>query len=129
MLRERGAVVATLSLSFNASTIERVISSCNAKIPWNSRSKVSDHKVNPFHASISSAVTRTRLPSRRTVPSSTCSTFNFSAISVSSEFGFFAFEPKGRSARRDPETIDFGQRGENLLGNSVAEIIVVSCGT
>ena len=58
----------------NASTVERVISSCSAKIPWNSRSNVSDHKVNPFRASISSALMRTRLPSRRTVPSSTCST-------------------------------------------------------
>src|SRR5438874_11738405 len=64
--------------------MERVISSCSAKIPCISRSYVSVQMVNPSPALISSAVIRTRLPSRRTLPSSTCPTFNFDAISPSS---------------------------------------------
>src|SRR5213592_2613441 len=101
--------------------MERVISSCSAKIPCISRSYVSDQTVNPSHASISSAVTRTRLPSRRTLPSSTWSTFSFAAISASS----VSLSLNQNEERRASQAINFGQRSEKFLRDPFSEICVV----
>src|SRR5437660_1177346 len=65
MLGARAVAGASSNFSFSASTIAHVISSWSAKIPWNSRSNVSDHKVNPSQHSVSSAVTRKRKRHRK----------------------------------------------------------------
>ena len=74
MLCARAVAGAISNFSFSASTMAHVISSWSAKIPWNSRSNVSDHKVNPLPHSVSSAVTRMRLPPRRKPADSTAET-------------------------------------------------------
>ena len=103
-LREtRGA--ATSSFNFSASTIERVISSCTAKMLCIWRSNVSDQIVKPSLASISSAVIRIRSPSRRTLPSSTLPTFSFSAISLRSASLPLNQNDERRAATRRPSIL------------------------
>src|SRR6266478_103347 len=95
--------------------MERVISSCSAKIPCISRSYVSDQIVNPSPASISSAVIRTRLPSRRTLPSSTCPTFNLDAISPSSASLSLNQNEDRRAATRRPSTFASAPRSSSAI--------------
>ena len=35
-------------------------------------------------------------------------------------------EPKRRAPRRHPQIVDFRERGQNFLGNAIAEIIVIA---
>ena len=58
----------------------RAISSCTRKLSARSPSKLPDQRWASLAASISSAVTRTRLPCRRTEPSTICRTPSVSAI-------------------------------------------------
>ena len=58
----------------------RAISSCTRKLSARSPSKLPDHRCASLAASISSAVTRTRVPCRRTEPSTMCRTPSVSAI-------------------------------------------------
>ena len=58
----------------------RAISSCTRKLSARSPSKLPDQRWASLAASISSAVTLTRLPSRRTEPSTMCRTPRVSAI-------------------------------------------------
>jgi len=62
--------------------MEPEISSWTANTSLSSRSNMSDQSMKPLSASVMRAVTRSRLPSRCTVPSRTCPTFKAWPISV-----------------------------------------------
>ena len=88
------------------SAIARAISSWTSKISAISRSYRSDHTWKPLATSTSCTVTRTRLPDRRTLPSSTVPTLSFDPISARSDDRPLNENDDARAATRRPSICD-----------------------
>ena len=114
------------SLAFTASTTPAAISSCTAKTSPASRSNRSDQSWKPLATSVSCAVTRSRLPAVRTLPSRRWLTERTRAISATSLPSALARKADVREATRMP--VDADERVHDLLGHALAEVVLVLAG-
>jgi hypothetical protein len=101
------------SRTCSADAMAPAISSCTAKTSCARRSNVSCQMTRPSAALVSSAVTRTRSPARRTVPLST--ELTSSAFPTS---GALAFWPLKRAAEFRPASRSPGTRASAVVSSS-----------